>query len=81
MQTATEWEAIDIPSGSGLSGVESVNGKTGAVTITASELIKPSSEANKVSIAEDGTLEVNALTFDKILQSEDDEIILSGGGA
>lgn len=77
----TEWEAIDIPSGSGLSGVESVNGKTGAVTITASELIKPSSEANKVSIAEDGTLAVNALTFDKILQSEDDEIILSGGGA
>lgn len=77
----TEWEAVDIPSGSGLSGVESVNGKTGAVTITASELIKSSSEANKVSIAEDGTLEVNALTFDKILQSEDYEIILSGGGA
>lgn len=77
----TEWEAIDIPSGSGLSGVESVNGKTGAVTITASELIKSSSEANKVSIAEDGTLEVNSLTFDKILQSEEDEIILSGGGA
>lgn len=77
----TEWEAIDIPSGSGLPAVTSVNGKTGAVTITASELIKSSSEANKVSIAEDGTLEVNALTFDKILQSEDDEIILSGGGA
>lgn len=77
----TEWEAIDIPSGSGLSGVESVNGKTGAVTITASDLITSSSEANKVSIAEDGTLEVNSLTFDKIIQSEDDEIILSGGGA
>lgn len=77
----TEWEAIDIPSGSGLSAVTSVNGKTGAVTITASELIKSSSEANKVSIAEDGTLEVNSLTFDKILQSEENEIILSGGGA
>lgn len=77
----TEWEAIDIPSGSGLSGVESVNGKTGVVTIAASDLITPSSAANKVSIAEDGTLEVNSLTFDKIMQSEGDEIILSGGGA
>ena len=77
----TEWEAIDIPSGSGLSGVESVNGKTGVVTIAASDLITSSTDANKVSIAEDGTLEVNSLTFDKIMQSEGDEIILSGGGA
>lgn len=77
----TEWEAIDIPSDSGLSAVTSVNGKTGAVTIAASDLITSSSDANKVAIAEDGTLEVNSLTFDRILQSEDDEIILSGGGA
>lgn len=76
----TEWEAIDIPSGSGLSGVESVNGKTGVVTIAASDLITSSTDANKVSIAKDGTLEVSSLTFDRILQSED-EIILSGGGA
>lgn len=65
----------------GSSAVESVNGQTGVVTIAASDLITPSSAANKVSIAEDGTLEVNALTFDKIMQSEGDEIILSGGGA
>lgn len=65
----------------GSSAVESVNGQTGVVTIAASDLITPSSAANKVSIAEDGTLEVNSLTFDKILQSEGDEIILSGGGA
>ena len=65
----------------GSSAVESVNGQTGVVNIAASDLITPSSAANKVSIAEDGTLEVNSLTFDKILQSEDDEIILSGGGA
>ena len=65
----------------GSSAVESVNGQTGVVNIAASDLITPSSAANKVSIAEDGTLEVNSLTFDKILQSEEDEIILSGGGA
>lgn len=65
----------------GSSTVESVNGQTGVVNIAASDLITPSSAANKVSIAEDGTLEVNSLTFDKIMQSEGDEIILSGGGA
>lgn len=65
----------------GSSAVESVNGKTGVVNIAASDLITPSSAANKVSIAEDGTLEVNSLTFDKIMQSEGDKIILSGGGA
>lgn len=65
----------------GSSAVESVNGQTGVVNIAASDLITPSSATNKVSIAEDGTLEVNSLTFDKILQSEGDEIILSGGGA
>lgn len=65
----------------GSSAVESVNGQTGVVNIAASDLITPSSAANKVSIAKDGTLEVNALTFDKIIQSEGDEIILSGGGA
>lgn len=65
----------------GSSTVESVNGQTGVVNIAASDLITPSSAANKVSIAEDGTLEVNSLTFDKIMQSEGDEIIFSGGGA
>ena len=73
---------ISATGGSGeSSAVESVNGQTGVVNIAASDLITPSSAANKVSIAEDGTLEVNSLTFDKIMQSEGDEIILSGGGA
>lgn len=73
---------ISATGGSGVSSaVESVNGQTGVVNIAASDLITPSSAANKVSIAEDGTLEVNSLTFDKIMQSEGDEIIFSGGGA
>ena len=65
----------------GSSAVTSVNNKTGAVTITAKELITYSDATNKVFVAEDGTLEVNSLTFDKIIQSEGDEIILSGGRA
>ena len=59
--------------------VTSVNGKTGEVTIAASDLITSSSDANKISIAEDGTLEVNNITFDKIV--EGDELIISGGNA
>ena len=59
--------------------VTSVNGKTGEVTIVASDLITSSSDANKISIAEDGTLEVNNITFDKIV--EGDELIISGGNA
>lgn len=59
--------------------VTSVNGKTGEVTIAASDLLTSSSDANKISIAEDGTLEVNNITFDKIV--EGDELIISGGNA
>lgn len=61
--------------------VNSVNGKTGEVTIAASDLITSSSDTNKVSIASDGTLEVNGLTFDRIVQEESDELIISGGNA
>lgn len=61
--------------------VTSVNGKTGEVTIVASDIITSSSDVNKISIASDGTLEVNGLTFDRIIQEESDELIISGGNA
>lgn len=61
------------------SSVTSVNGKTGEVTIAASDLITSSSDTNKISIAKDGTLEVNNITFDKVV--EGDELIISGGNA
>lgn len=83
-----EWEAMDIPSGSGLSGVESVNGKTGVVELKASDIINTSEEPNKVSVVSDGTLEVNSITVDKIIQNENseivfesDELIILGGNA
>lgn len=77
----TAWETIDIPGDSGLSGVTSVNGKTGAVTLVASDVITSSSDMNKVSINSDNTLEVNTISFDKIVQQDTDEIIISGGNA
>lgn len=61
------------------SSVTSVNGKTGEVTIAASDLITSSSDTNKISIAKDGTLEVNNITFDKVVDG--DELIISGGNA
>lgn len=77
----TEWEAMDIPSGSGLSGVESVNGKTGAVVLKASDIINTSTDSNKISVASDGTLEVNSITVNKIVQDEEDELVIFGGNA
>ena len=77
----TEWESMDIPSGSGLSGVESVNGKTGAVVLKASDIINTSTDSNKVSVSCDGTLEVNSITVNKIVQDEEDELVIFGGNA
>lgn len=66
--------------GSGSSAVKSVNGKTGEVVLSASDIITNSTEANKISVLADGTLEVSSLTFDKLVQN-DDELIISGGNA
>ena len=72
---------ISATGGSGSSAVNSVNGKTGYVVLTASDIITNSTDANKISVAADGTLEVNSLTFDKLIQKDDDELVISGGNA
>lgn len=76
------------PSDSGSLAVTSVNGKTGAVVLEASDIINTSTDSNKVSVASDGTLEVNFITADKIIQNENseivfesDELIIFGGNA
>ena len=72
---------ISATGGSGSSAVNSVNGKTGYVVLTASDIITNSTDANKISVAADGTLEVSSLTFDKLIQKDDDELVISGGNA
>lgn len=72
---------ISATGGSGSSAVNSVNGKTGDVVLSASDIITNSTEANKVSVLADGTLEVSSLTFDKLARKENDELIISGGNA
>ena len=72
---------ISATGGSGSSAVNSVNGKTGYVVLTASDIITNSTDANKISVAADGTLEVSSLTFDKLIQKDDDKLVISGGNA
>lgn len=44
-------------------------------------LVKGSDSANKVAIAEDGTMEINSVSVSKLTQAEDEELILFGGDA
>lgn len=43
--------------------------------------VKSSNDENKVSIEADGTMTINTINIDKIIQSEGTEIVLNGGGA
>ena len=44
-------------------------------------LVKSSSEMNKISVAADGTMELNSISTSKIYNDPDEELILNGGGA
>lgn len=37
--------------------------------------------SDEIEVAEDGTLKIKSISFDKVVQAEDEEIVLSGGGA
>ena len=43
--------------------------------------VKSSADANKVSVAADGTMEVNTISISKIVQADDEVLILNGGAA
>lgn len=43
--------------------------------------IKSSSDENKISILEDGTLEVNSLNVNKLVQTANDYLVLNGGSS
>lgn len=44
-------------------------------------VVTSSTEENKVAVAEDGSMEVNSLNMNKLVQSEGDTLILDGGNA
>lgn len=53
----------------------------GVATPVVLGLVKSSNEENKVSVNEDGIMEVNAVNVNKLVQTEDEELILFGGTA
>lgn len=50
-------------------------------TTAASGVVLSSAAENKVSVAADGSMEVNNINVNKLVQSEDDILILNGGNA
>lgn len=44
-------------------------------------LVKSSSEVDKISVAADGTMEINSISTSKIFNDPDNELVLNGGGA
>ena len=53
----------------------------GRVDITIHEPEITIKGSDEIEVAEDGTLSIKSISFDKIVQAEDEEIVLSGGGA
>lgn len=53
----------------------------GRVDITIPEPEITIKGSDEIEVAEDGTLSIKSISFDKIVQAEDEEIVLSGGGA
>ena len=43
--------------------------------------VKSSAAENKVSVADDGTMEVNSLNVNKLVQTEGETLVLNGGNA
>ena len=44
-------------------------------------LVKSSDEVDKISVAADGTMEINSISTSKIYNDPDSELVLNGGGA
>ena len=50
----------------------------GKVDVAINNVIKSSDE---IEVAEDGSLRIKSISFDKVMQAEDQEVVLNGGGA
>lgn len=56
-------------------------GSGGIGTETTVGGVKSSNEPNKIKILEDGTMEVNPISFEKLYIEETGDVVISGGGA
>ena len=60
-----------------IGGVKSVD----AIIDTEGKITNASVIENKIAVAEDGTMSVNSLNVNKLVQTEGDTLILNGGSA
>ena len=44
-------------------------------------LVKSSAAQNKIAVTSDGTMEVNSLNVNKLVQTDGEELVLNGGKA
>jgi len=61
-----------------------ISNKTVDIPVAAMEalgLVKSSDAENKISVAADGTMEVNSINVNKLVQTDGDTLILNGGSA
>lgn len=71
------WEYLD----KRITELEKSGGFGGIGTETIVGGVKSSNENNKIKILEDGTMEVNPISFDKLYTGEENNIVISGGNA
>lgn len=64
-----------------ITALEKGGGLGGIGTETTVGGVKSSNEPNKIKILEDGTMEVNPISFEKLYTEETSDVVISGGGA
>lgn len=79
---ASETNVIDIVKVGGVAlDVTEKSVNIPVATTTALGVVKSSTEENKVSVAEDGTMEVTSINVNKLVQTAGEELILNGGSS
>lgn len=71
------WEYLD----KRITALEKGGGSGGIGTETTVGGVKSSNEPNKIKILEDGTMEVNPISFEKLYTEGTGDVVISGGGA
>lgn len=72
------WSAIK-QAQENIKALQDVVGKLTVASGTVLGLVKSSTEENKIKVLEDGTMEVNSLNVNKLVQTEGEDLVLFSG--
>lgn len=72
------WSAIQ-QAQENIKALQDVVGKLTVASGTVLGLVKSSTEENKIKVLEDGTMEVNSLNVNKLVQTEGEDLVLFSG--